>query len=223
MVGGRTFIDTVDAAYVWEIPNYPAWYFPVGALDGAQLHERGVAEHPLGLGKCTEYDIEVGERFLEAAAWSHPEAEGTELEGHVRLEWNAVDAWFEEDERVTVHPRDPYTRVQILPSSREVRVLVDGVEVARTARPRILFESRLRPRYYIPPEDVRSERLVVSGTRTQCPYKGVASYWSVDSGERLHADLVWSYPDPLPESRAIAGFMCFFDERAELKVEPASQ
>ncbi|MDQ3966496.1 MAG: DUF427 domain-containing protein, partial [Actinomycetota bacterium] len=133
------------------------------------------------------------------------------------------DAWYEEDEEVFVHPRDPYHRVDILDSSRHVRVLVNGEVVAETDRPELLFETGLPTRYYIPPEDVREELLVPSDTTTQCPYKGVASYWSVDAGGELFEDLSWYYPEPLPEAAKISGLLCFFNERVDLEVDGEKQ
>ena len=112
---------------------------------------------------------------------------------------NKMDAWYEEDEQVFVHPKDPYHRVDVLESSRNVKVTVDGEVVAVTDRPKVLFETGLPPRYYIPPEDVREDILVASEKTTQCPYKGVASYYSVEAGGERVEDLVWYYPEPLPE------------------------
>src|ERR671917_181258 len=120
---------------------------------------------------------------------------------------NKIDAWYEEDEEVFVHPRDPYHRIDILESSRHVEVRVNGELVAETERPKILFETGLPPRYYIPPEDVSMKMLVPSNTNTQCPYKGVASYWSVEAGGERAEDLIWSYQDPIPEAAKIEGYL----------------
>jgi uncharacterized protein (DUF427 family) len=127
--------------------------------------------------------------------------------------------WLEEDEPVYIHPRDPYTRIDILASSRHVRVELDGVTLAETRRPTILFETGLSPRYYFPPADVRTELLRPSTRRTGCPYKGTASYWSVEINGRRHDDLVWTYRTPLPESQEIAGLVCFYDERVDLYLD----
>ncbi len=132
---------------------------------------------------------------------------------------NNIDAWYEEDEQVFVHPRDPYHRVGILESSRHVKVRVNGEVVAVTERPRVLFETGLPPRYYIPPEDVREETLLDSEKTTRCPYKGAASYYSVEAGGERVDDLVWYYPDPIPEAPKIRGLLCFFNERVDLEVD----
>jgi uncharacterized protein (DUF427 family) len=100
-----------------------------------------------------------------------------------------------------------------------VRVLLDGAVVADSRRPRMLFESSLPPRYYLPVEDVRTELLISTPTLTRCPYKGLASYWSVRVGDRIYPDLVWSYTDPIPEVSKIAGLLCFFNEKVQLQVD----
>ena len=130
-----------------------------------------------------------------------------------------MDAWFEEDEEVFTHPRDPYTRVDILPSSRHVRVDVDGVTVAESARPTLLFETGLPPRYYVPKTDVRMDLLVPTASSSHCPYKGDASYWSLTLEDRVVEDVAWSYRTPLPESQKIAGLVCFFPDKVDLYVD----
>jgi uncharacterized protein (DUF427 family) len=134
-----------------------------------------------------------------------------------------MDAWYEEDEQVFVHPRDPYHRVDGLDSSRHVKVSVNGEVVAETERPRILFETGLPPRYYIPPEDVREEVLVPSDKHTRCPYKGVASYYSVEAGGVRVEDLVWYYAEPIPEVHKIEGHLCLFNEKVDLEVDGEKQ
>lgn len=121
------------------------------------------------------------------------------------------------------HARDPYKRIDILPSSRHVVVSVDGVLVADTKRPTLLFETSLRRRIYMPLTDLRIYLLVASTTRSQCPYKGEAIYWSVQTGRSLHTDLVWSYPAPIWESAPIAGLVCFYDERVDMTVDGVPQ
>ena len=133
---------------------------------------------------------------------------------------NRIDLWYEE---VFVHARDPYHRVDVLESSRHVRVSVGGEVVAETARPKILFETGLPPRYYIPPEDVRQEVLTGSEKETQCPYKGVASYYSVEAGGERVEDLVWYYPEPIAAVEGIRGHLCFFNEKVDLEVDGEAQ
>jgi uncharacterized protein (DUF427 family) len=136
-----------------------------------------------------------------------------------------MDEWLEEDEPVYTHPRDPHKRVDILASSRHVRVAVDGVTVAESSRPVILFETGLPPRYYLPLPDVRTALLRPSETMSHCPYKGTASYWSVVTGrgDSVHEDIVWLYRSPLPESQKVAGLACFYDEKADVYLDGVLQ
>src|SRR4051812_29556599 len=146
-----------------------------------------------------------------------------ELRGLVRLDWHAMDAWFEEDEQVFTHPRDPYTRIDILASSRHVRVEVDGDTVAESAGPRMLFETGLPVRYYLPKPHVRMDLLTSTETVSHCPYKGEAEWWSVRAGGRDRKDLAWSYRSPFPESEKIAGLIAFYNERVDIFVDGERQ
>ena len=134
-----------------------------------------------------------------------------------------MDAWFEEDEEVHVHARDPRVRIDVLASSRRVRIEIDGVTVADSRAPRLLFETNLRTRYYLPKTDVRMDLLESSATTSGCPYKGEARYWSVRVGDRVLADLAWSYPTPLPESQKVAGLVAFTDEKVGVFVDEVRQ
>jgi uncharacterized protein (DUF427 family) len=143
---------------------------------------------------------------------------------HVAFDWDAMDAWFEEDEEVFVHARNPYSRVDALRSSRHVRVEIDGTTVAESNSPVVLFETGLPLRYYLPALDVRQDLLTPTEQSTDCPYKGTAKYWSVGD----HENIVWSYEAPVPESRPIQGLRCFYNEKVdiyvdgELETKPAS-
>jgi uncharacterized protein (DUF427 family) len=142
------------------------------------------------------------------------------------IRWHLVvkmDAWFEEDEQVFVHPRDPYTRVDTLHSSRHVRVEIDGVTMGETRRPMLLFETGLPTRYYIPKLDVRMDLLEPSESVTRCPYKGVARHWSARVGDKLVTDIVWSYPAPIPECPKIENLLSFYNERVDLYIDGVLQ
>jgi len=142
-----------------------------------------------------------------------------EVEGYVRVAWETADRWLEEDEELIVHPHDPYHRIEVLGSSRLVRVRVNGEPVAESARPRILYETGLPPRYYLPQEDVHMDTLAPLDIRTGCAYKGWAIYWdAVTAAGRVPA-VAWSYPEPLREGEPIQGLLCFFQERPEIEVE----
>ena len=129
---------------------------------------------------------------------------------------SAVTATLTRSHRRT---RDPYTRVDILPSSRHVRIEVDGVTVAESTKPRLLVETGLPVRYYLPKTDMRMDLLLPTESSNQCPDKGQAEYWSIASGGKVHADVAWSYRTPLPESQTIAGLTCFYTDRADVYVD----
>ena len=217
-LAGRLVADTCHPSLVWEIPYYPAYYLPLGDVT-AELAPTGKTEHSPSRGDADLYDVRVDGVVAEGAARRYPYSPLTAIRDLVRFDWAAMDEWLEEDEPVYTHPRDPYTRVDILHSSRHVRVEVDGVTVADSARPVILFETGLPPRYYLPLSDIRTELLTPTDTQTHCPYKGTAGYWSVDTGHGTHADLVWGYRTPLPESQKIAGLACFYDEKVDVYLD----
>ena len=133
--------------------------------------------------------------------------------------WDGRVQWFEEAMEVFVHAKDPTKRVDVLPSERHVRVEIAGEPVAESRRPHALFETTLPTRWYLPAGDVRWDLLEPSDTVTQCPYKGTARYWSVRAGGELYRDVVWSYPDPIPECPRIAGLICFFNEKVDVTVD----
>lgn len=164
----------------------------------------------------------MGGKTIENAVWGYqaPLAGAAPIAGYLAFYWERVDAWYEEDEQIFVHPRDPYVRIDVLQSRRAVRALLGGVVLAESRRARFLFETGTRTRYYFPPEDVRRELLEPSAATTRCPYKGLATYWNVRSGDKIFPDLVWSYPEPLAEAGPIKGLLAIYDERMDaLEVE----
>src|SRR6266487_1250338 len=217
-LGSELVADTRSPLLVWEVPYFPAYYIPAADIR-AELIPAGESEHRPKLGDGELYDVKVGAATAERGARRYRQSPVPQLRDAVRLDWAAMTQWLEEDEPVYVHPRDPYTRVDILASSRRVRVELDGITVAESDQPRLLFETGLPVRYYLPLTHLRMDLLRPSQTSTQCPYKGTASYWSVDTGVRVHPDVVWLYRAPLPESQKIAGLACFYNERVQLYVD----
>jgi uncharacterized protein (DUF427 family) len=143
-----------------------------------------------------------------------------DLSGTVRFEWAALDAWFEEDEQVFVHPRNPYVRVDALRSTRHVRVELGGLLLAESWSPVLVFETGLPTRYYFDRSEVNFEHLMPTDTVTACPYKGTTSgYWSIRTGETVHTDLAWTYEVPTANLRPIAGAVAFFNERVDTVVD----
>ncbi len=145
-----------------------------------------------------------------------------DLSGYVNLDFDGFDEWLEEDEPIVSHPRDPFARIDMRRSSRQVRIEVDGKLLAESDRPLIVFETGLPVRYYLPRDDVRAT-LHPTPTRTTCAYKGEASYWSVDVGDKVIEDLAWSYPSPLRDSADLRDLVCFFDEKADVIVDGAGR
>jgi uncharacterized protein (DUF427 family) len=213
LLAGRTVLDTTTARYVWEGPAYPQFYIPIGDVNPDLLVDEDHVS-TLKRGTARRLGLLAGETERPAAARHYLDGP---LEGYVRFEWSALDAWFEEDEEVFVHPRNPYARVDVLRSSRSVRVELDGVVLAASFAPLMLFETGLPTRYYIDKTDVRWEHLVPSDTQTACPYKGrTTGYWSVRIGDHEHADLAWCYDFPTREVLPIAGLVAFYNEKVDV-------
>lgn len=222
-LGAETVVDSRRAVLVWEprrvVPSYAvpiddirAELAPAEATNG---HAAGVL-HPgiaFGVHTASGEPVSIGDRvgagFLVA---------DEDLVGYVVLDFTAFDGWYEEDERILGHPREPFHRIDVRQSSRPVRVDLDGVLVAQTTRARLLFETTLPMRFYLPREDVRVE-LQPSARRSHCPYKGRASYWSAEVAGRRHEDLAWSYERPITDAVAIAGLVAFWDERVDVSLD----
>ncbi|GAA3960612.1 DUF427 domain-containing protein [Actinoplanes auranticolor] len=216
VLGGRVVLDTTRAVYVWEWPPYPRYYVPAADLAADVLVDEDHEER-LPLGTARRVGLRSGEVTRTAAGHVHTGDSVPELAGLVRLEWAALDAWFEEDEEVFVHPRNPYARVDALRSTRHVLVELDGVPLAESATPVVVFETGLPPRYYLPRTAVDFTHLEPSATVTACPYKGrTTGYWSVRAGGTLHPDLAWSYDFPTRELLPIAGLVSFYNEKVDL-------
>ena len=221
MFNGETVADSKRAKLLHETGHLPVYYFPREDVRLELLEESDHTTHCPFKGDASYWSVRVGDRVSENAVWGYPEPidSAPPLAGYVAFYWNKMDHWTEEEEEVFVHPRDPYHRVDILESSRRVKVSVNGEVVAQTERPKVLFETGLPPRYYIPREDVREEALLKSKKTTRCPYKGIASYWSVEAGGERVEDLIWYYPEPIPEAAKIKGLLAFFNEKVDLEVD----
>ncbi len=192
----------------------PTYYLPeMDVVDGALADEE--AE-----GGQRTWTVQVGGKRAERAAWSHPDPSGAlaALADHVTFSWRQLE-WYEEDERVVMHARDPHHRVDTLRSSRRVQVLAGGQVVADSIRPLLLFETALPPRYYLPFEDVRTEFFEASEATSACPYKGRARYWSLRVGDTFVKDVAWSYPNPIPENPKIRDLVAFFQERVDIVID----
>jgi uncharacterized protein (DUF427 family) len=219
VLGRYTVFDTTSALYVWEWPNYPQYYIPMADIDVSVLVDEDHEEH-LQRGTAKRFGLRVGDVERPGVAHHYVDSDVPAITGMVRFDWAALDNWFEEDEVVFVHPRDPYTRVDAVRSTRTVSVSVEGIELARTSSPVLVFETGLPTRYYINRTEVDFEHLVSSDTETACPYKGTTSaYWSVRIGDRVLPDLAWAYDFPTAQLLPIAGLVAFYNEKLDIAVD----
>lgn len=231
LVGGVDVIDTRGALLVWEPRRVtPAYAVPVEDVEGVVEHAgapraltHGESSRPV-LDPSVPFDAHtvLGEALrIHTTAGVPVDAfriEDPQLEGFVVVDFDGLD-WFEEETPQLAHPRDPYHRIDTHPTTRRVRISVDGETVAESTRAVALFESGLPPRFYLPAEDVRADLLEPSETTTRCAYKGVASYWHLRVEGALHEDLAWTYEEPSDDGRAIRGLICFFNERVDLEMD----
>jgi uncharacterized protein (DUF427 family) len=222
-VAGRTVLDTRGGVLLHETALLPRFYVPETDIDQGLFIPSEHTTHCPFKGDATYRTLRVGDRVVENALWAYPDPkpEASWLAGYASLYWEAADAWFDEDEQVFAHLTDPFTRVDIRPTSRHVQVLAGDVVVAESRSPLVLSETALPNRWYLSPDDVRVP-FVPTATRTRCPYKGEAHYWSLrlPDGREL-VDAVWSYPEPLPESSRIAGRLSFLHDELTVLVDGA--
>lgn len=215
---GFVVTDTTQPLLVWEVPYYPIYYVPRADVR-AELTATGELSHSPSRGEGRVYDVTAGSATAKDAALVYPDSPITELRDHVRLDWNAMSAWFEEDEEIFTHVRSPYSRIDILPSSRHVEVRLGDVVLAESNRAHALFETGLPTRWYLPRVDVRMDLLMRSDTVTHCPYKGHTEHFSAHVDGVETADVAWSYPTPLLESQRIAGLVAFYDNKVQVRVD----
>jgi uncharacterized protein (DUF427 family) len=244
MLDGQAVVDSTRAVLVWEprriVPSYavpredvtgelvpaasPApeagesvgHYLPdlsqLPVLDPSVPFETHTADgRPLS--------VRAGAGGAAGAAFELADAD---LAGHIVLDFAGFDAWYEEEGRIVGHPRDPFHRIDVLPSSRHVRLELDGQLLAESSRSHTLFETMLPPRYYLPLADIRAD-VQPSPTRTYCAYKGQASYWSFDVGGTVVPDLAWTYLEPLTDASNVKGLVALFDERVDLVLDGVRQ
>jgi uncharacterized protein (DUF427 family) len=219
--GGEAIADSIHVLVVFKGSRPPVYYFPLADVRGDLFFDSATVEEDPRLGSRSHATLRVAGREGTDAVFRYlaPIPDGPDLSEHVSFEWDAMDGWFEEDEEIYRHPRDPYKRVDVLHSARHVRVLHNGTVLADSQRPMLLFETGLPVRYYLPKLDVAMERLRVSATRSRCPYKGEAVYWDVEVDGEVLRDFVWSYPAPIPELPKVENLLAFYNEKVDLEVD----
>ena len=214
---GETIVDSTDAALMLEGNYVPVYYFPWQDSKAKFAEKTAHRSHCPFKGDASYWTLKAGGKSAENAVWGYesPYDEAHQLAGRVALYWQLMDGWFEEDEEIFGHARDPHVRLDIVKSTRPVRVEIGGMVIAESTRARFLFETGLAPRHYIPREDVRMDLLTESERRTRCPYKGEAQYFSLSNGGETIDDIAWSYATPLPEAAPIADHVCFYKRHAD--------
>jgi len=221
--GGEVLAESRRVLLVLERGRTPVYFFP--EQDGKMDRMTPVAyqTHNTRLGDASYFTLKAGSKVAENAAWHYPVPKATDpavtnapdLRGYVAFRWESVDGWYEEGDEVFVHPRDPYHRIDVLNSTRPVKVVLGGITVAESKQPVILFETNFPARYYLPKNDVRLELLRPSDTITRCPYKGEAHYYSVEVGGQLYKDVIWYYRYPTTEASKIANNLAFYTEKTD--------
>lgn len=219
VLNGRTVVDTTSAVYLWEWPNYPQYYIPLADVDSDVLVDEQHTQR-LRRGTARRYGLRAGDVVRPEAARVYTNESSAGLAGLVRFEWGSMDAWFEEDEEVFIHPRNPYTRVDAVRSTRSVRVELEGVVLAESSSPVMVFETGLPTRYYLNRSEVDFGALIATDTRTSCPYKGrTTGYWSVRAGGTVQPDLAWAYDFPTRQLLPIAGMISFYNEKVDIVLD----
>jgi uncharacterized protein (DUF427 family) len=214
---GAVIADTLSPLLLLESTYLPVYYFPFTDIRTEFLVESAHRTVCPYKGDARYWHVQVGGRRAENALWAYlnPVESAAALGGHGAFYWDKMERWLEEDEEVIRHPRDPYHRVDVVRSSRRVEVVLGGQVLARSNASLFLFETGMPVRYYIPKSDLRMDLLRPSATRTQCPYKGTASYWSAALDGKTWTDVAWSYEDPLPECPRIKSFISFYAEKLD--------
>jgi len=210
--------DSRNMMLLRETNRLPVYFFPKKDVRMDCLQPSDHTTDPSPKGEGVFWHVKVGDKVADNAAFTfrNPPDNDPKLEDHVAFQWNEMDAWFEEDDEVFVYARDPYKRVDVLQSSRHIKVVVDGVAVADSKRPWLLFDTGLPTRYYLPKPDVRMDLLEPSDTVTRCPYKGEANFYSIRTGDELYRDLAWTYRYPMLECLKIQGFLGFLSEKVDI-------
>lgn len=221
VVGQEVVFDTTRAVYLWEWSAFPQYYIPRDDVRSELLVDEDHVEHS-HRGAARWHSLRVGEDVRPKAARVFEPGGLEGLAGMVRFEWDALGAWYEEDEQVFVHPRNPYARVDALRSARTVRVELEGIILGESSSPVMVFETGLPTRYYLNRTEVVFDHLVPTDTVTSCPYKGTTSrYWSVEIGGSVHPDLAWAYDFPTRQLLPIAGLVAFYNEKVDLFLDGA--
>lgn len=225
-LNGRTIFDTTGGYLLHESNILPVLYVPLSDVDHELLQRTDHRTHCPFKGDASYWSITAGGRTVENGLWAYedPKPEAAWLEGFGSLYWNAADTWYEEDEVIMGHWRDPYHRVDVRRSSRHARVTAHGIAIAETDHPVLVFETNLPVRVYLRQEDVRMNLLTKTDIHTICPYKGRASYWTLtlEDGTTI-PDAAWTYDEPLDDIGDLDGLVSFLGDGIEAHLDPVGR
>jgi uncharacterized protein (DUF427 family) len=218
-LGNRWIVDSEDVLLLHEPGRYPVAYFPLDAVEQGALQTEGRTTEHRDLGPTTWYTVQGAHVRTPRAAWEHTAlpAHATDLKGRVAFAWRAMDAFYEEDDRIVGHAADSYHRIDIRKTSRRLTVGADGRIVADTTRALVLYESGFAPRWYVPRDDVDTAALTAVDGQTFCPYKGLASYYDIAGAHQA----AWSYEDAWTEVQRISGLVSFEPDKVDVHLDGA--
>jgi uncharacterized protein (DUF427 family) len=213
----RTVVQSDDAVVLFEPGRYPVAYFPIADFAEGALRPTDRRTEHAELGETAWFEVVGGTRSAARGAWQHvaPPDHAAILAGKVALAWAAMDAFYEEDDRILGHAADPYHRIDIRHTSRHLVVRAGDRVVADTTSPLVLYESGFAPRWYVPRSDVVAEELTAVDVQTFCPYKGIASYYDIDGVSQA----AWSYRAPFDDMAAIGDLVSFEPDRVEVTLD----
>lgn len=217
---GEIIADTKNGMLMMESPYEMHYYFPEEDVRTEFLVDEGQTDESKFKGTAKVFTVKVGDKVAEGASWTYPETKEKrpDMRGYYAFVWNKMDKWYEEDEEVIGHARNPYHRIDTIQSNRHVRIEVAGKIIAESNRPILLFETNLPTRYYIPKEDVKVD-ITPTSTHTICPYKGEADYWSFEVDGNEYRDLVWGYHETFNEVLKIKNLVAFYDEKVDVYID----
>ncbi|MER5941973.1 DUF427 domain-containing protein [Streptomyces sp. NPDC001928] len=209
--------DSENVILLHEPGRYPVAYFPREDVDEQSLTLSSKVTHHKDLGDTAWYAVHTGERTTERAAWEFTALPGcaADLQDRIAFAWRAMDAFYEEDERILGHAADPYHRIDIRDTSRTLEVRLGDTVIARSEHPLVLFESGFAPRWYVPRADIDQTRLHPVAGQTFCPYKGLCDYYDIGDARRA----AWSYSNAYREVDRISDLVSFEADKVEVYLD----
>lgn len=215
--GGRWIVDSQDVVLLHEPGHYPVAFFPLGDVVPGVIETMDLTTTHRVLGTTQWYTVTSGDQSKPRAAWSHPDlpSYASVLAGRIAFAWRAMDAFYEEDERIVGHAADPYHRIDIRQTSRRLVVRTESSVIAESTGPLVLFESGFAPRWYVPAADVNMGSLKPIETQSFCPYKGICSYYEIEGIEGA----AWSYPEPYVEVKRIGSMISFEADKVDVSLD----